>query len=72
MKINVYNMRYSSERRGITIYLLPTFQLIFNEYGECYNPNWQLNIRFIWFMLSIYSSKNGRAFKKWFRNEEEK
>lgn len=40
MKINVYNMRYSSERRGITIYLLPTFQLIFNEYGECYNPNW--------------------------------
>lgn len=69
-KIKAYNMRYNHNRSGITIYLLPTFELVFNEYGAKYQPNWELNIRFIWFELSIQSSKYGKAFQKEFREEE--
>lgn len=69
MRIKIYNKRYEAGRSGITIYLLPTFQLVFNEYGSEWQPNWELNIRFVWFMLSIQSSKHGRAFHKEFRRE---
>ena len=69
MRIKTYNKRYEAGRSGITICLLPTFELVFNEYGAKFQPNWELNIRFIWFMLSIQSSKYGRAFDKEFREE---
>ena len=67
MRIKTYNNRYEAGRSGITIYLLPTFELVFNEYGAKFQPNWKLNIKFVWFMLSIQSSKYGRAFHKEFR-----
>lgn len=69
MKFKIYNNRYESERSGITIYPLPAFEFVFNEYGSKWQPNWELNIRFIWFMLSIQSSKYGKAFQKEFRRE---
>lgn len=68
MRVVAHNLRYEPKRSGITIYPLPTFELILNEYGSEWQPNWKLNIRFIWFMLSVQSSKRGKAFQKEYRN----
>ena len=67
MKIDYNNMRLRSNREGIEIYPLPAIQIILNEYGEAWQPKWEIRIWWIWFYISICSVKHEsvlREFRK--------
>lgn len=60
MKIKTQNIRYRTGREGIELYPFPTIQLVFNEYGEPFIPTWKIKFCWIWFQLSIESSKRNQ------------
>jgi hypothetical protein len=61
-RIAFRNLRLSAGREGFEIYILPAFQLILNEYGIKYMPNWELRVRWLWFALIIYSKGSGKSY----------
>lgn len=63
MKIKFCNLRLRCAREGIEFYPLPTIQCIINEYGELYQPNWQLRLWWIWFCIVISSKNYGKQHK---------
>ena len=71
MRVKFYNLRLSCSREGIEIFPLPTIHCILNEYGERFKPNWEIRIRWIWYCISIRSSKCGKEYsgmlRKWLR-----
>lgn len=66
MKVKFYNLRLSCGREGIEIFPLPTIHCILNEYGEKFKPNWEVRIRWIWYCISIRSSKCGKGHSETF------